>query len=133
MKRLLLILVLILSSTPAMAEWSAVDSPYQTPGLRTIYIDLTTIRHNGPFVSVSELMEYRLQQGGITGRRFRSAMSQKEFNCPAQKYRFLTYTDFVGSMGTGDARNGIVDFGAWHAIDPESVNQTLWELLCTTP
>jgi len=133
MKRLLLILLLLLPSTPALGEWIVIDSPHQSHGLRTIYIDPATIRHDGQFITLSELRDYRWQQGGITGRRFQSSMSQKEFDCPAKRYRILTYTDFVGTMGTSDARNGIVELDAWHPIEPESINQTLWEMVCRKP
>ena len=133
MKRLLLIIFLMLSSHPAMGDWIVLDSPYQSRGLRTVYIDSATVRQDGEFVTVSELWDYRWQQGGITGRRFLSAVSQKQFDCPTQQYRFLAYTDFAGPMGTRDGRNGIVDPKTWHAIEPESMNHTLWEMVCKTP
>lgn len=131
MTRLILILLVMLSSTPATGEWIVLDSPYQSHGLRTFYIDPATIRHNGQFVTLSELWDFRWQQGGITGRRFQSATGQKQVNCPTRQYRILSYTDFVGTMGTGDARNGAVEPDAWHTIEPESMNQTLWEMVCT--
>lgn len=133
MKRLFLILVLVLSSTPAIGEWTVLDSPYQSPSLRTIYIDPATIRHDGQFVTLSELRDYRWQQGGITGRRFQSSMSQKQLDCQTRQYRLLTHRDFAGPMGTGGAENGIVELNAWHAIEPESMNHTLWEILCKSP
>lgn len=131
MTRLLLILLILLLSTPAMGEWVVLDSPYQSHGLRTIYIDPATIHHDGQFVTLSELWDFRSQHGGITGRRFQSASDQKQFDCPARRYRILTYRDFVGTMGSGDARNGAVEPDTWHRIEPESVNQTLWEMVCT--
>jgi len=124
---------MILSSTPASGEWIVLDSPYQSHGLRTVYIDPATIRHDGQFVTISELWDFRVQQGGITGRRIHSATNQKQVDCQARQYRILTYTDFVGTMGTGDARNGVVEPDAWHRIEPESINDTLREMVCTTP
>ena len=133
MTQLLLILLVMFSSTPAMGEWVALDSPYQSHGLRTVYIDPATIHRNGQLVTVSELWDFRWQQGGITGRRFQSATNHKQINCPVRQYRILTYTNFVGTMGTGDPRNGIVEPDAWHKIEPESMNHTLWEMVCRTP
>jgi hypothetical protein len=133
MKRLLLVMLLILVSRPAIAEWIALDSPYQTPGLRTVYIDPVTIRPEGQLVTLIELRDYRSGQGGLVGRRFLSATSQKQFDCPAQRYRLLAYTDFAGPMGTGNAEIGAVDPDTWHTIEADSMNQTLWEMACKTP
>lgn len=133
MTRLILILLVLLSSTPALGEWIVLDSPYQSHGMRTLYIDPSTIRHDGQFATVSELWDFRSQHGGITGRRFHSATNHKQIDCPARQYRILSYANFVGTMGTGDARNGIVEPDAWHTIEPESVNQTLWEIFCKKP
>jgi len=133
MSRLSLIVLLMLSSTPAMGEWIVLDSPYQSHGLRTVYIDPSATRHDGQFVTVTELWDFRTQHGGITGRRFQSAADQKQFDCPTRRYRILAYMNFVGTMGSGDARNGAVEPDAWHRIELETVNQTLWEMVCTTP
>lgn len=133
MKQLLLVMLLMLVSCPAIAEWVVLESPYQTPGLRTVYVDPATIRPEGQLGTLWELRDYHFGQGGFTGRRFLSATSQKQFDCPAQRYRFLAYADFTGPMGTGNMENGAVDPNAWHAIEPESINLTLWELACKTP
>lgn len=133
MTRLFFIILLMLSSSPAMGEWIVIDSPYQSHGLRTVYIDPASIHHDAQFVTVSELWDYRRQQGGITGRRFHSATSHKQVNCQTQQYRLLTHTDFAGPMGTGTTEHGIVELNAWHTIEPDSMNHTLWELVCQKP
>lgn len=133
MKRLLLVMLLILVSRPAVAEWIVLDSPYQTPGLWTVYVDPASISPDGQLVTLWELRDYRSGQGGLVGRRFLSATSQKQFDCPSQRYRLLTYTDFAGPMGTGHFEIGAVDPNAWHVIEPESINHTLWEVACKTP
>ncbi len=133
MKRLLLIILLTLPSYPARGEWTALESPYQPPGILTIYVDPTTIHPDGGFMTVWELRDYRSAQGGITGRRFLSATTQKQFDCPAQRYRLLAYADFTGPMGSGDRRNGAVDPKVWRPIEPNSSNYAIWAMICKTP
>jgi hypothetical protein len=44
MKRMLLIILLFLSSGPAYAEWVAIENQYQSPGRQMAHVDPDTIR-----------------------------------------------------------------------------------------
>ena len=120
----------VLRGEPVSAEWVALDEPYQSLGLQIVYVDPTTIRQEGNLVMLWQLTDYRWKQGGIVGRRFLSSKTQKQFDCPARRYRRLVFIDFSGHMGTGDPRDGYVDQDIWLPVEPETLNHALWEVAC---
>lgn len=130
MKPWLFITLLVLSGGPACAEWVPLDPWYQSPGLQTVYVDPGTIRREGQIVTLWQLTDYRWKQGGMIGRRFQSSRTKKEFDCAIPRYRTGAFTDFSGHMGTGDARDGYVEDDGWRPVDPESLNQGLWNMAC---
>jgi hypothetical protein len=113
------------------AEWVAVEKNYLSPGLQTVYFDPDTIRREGQLVTIWQLTDYKSMQGNPKGTpRFLSTRTQKEFDCAGKRLRFLAFTEFSRPMGTGWASNGYVDTDTWLPIEPESINQALWELAC---
>jgi hypothetical protein len=129
-------LALVISES-ACAEWVAVEKDYLDPDLRTIYIDPDTISREGPLVTVWQLTDYKMMQGGVgfgrfmmSPHRFFSAKTQKQVDCRSKRIRLLAYTEFLQHMGTGTASHGYVDHTAWLPIEPASVNHALWEVLC---
>lgn len=131
MKRLLPIILLVLSGGPAFAEWVALESQYQSLGLQTVYVDPATIRREGDLVTLWQLTDYTWKQGNIIGsRRFASTTTHKEFDCTGKRVRLLAFTDFLGHMGTGSAASGYVDQDTWLPVEPETLNHALWEVAC---
>jgi hypothetical protein len=45
-------------------------------------------------------------------------------------FRLLAFTEFSGRMATGIPANGYVDKDNWIPVEPESINQALWEVAC---
>ena len=132
-----LITLLFLSSVPAYAEWVAVEKNYLVPGLRTVYIDPDTIRREGNLVMMWQLIDFKWMQGnqgmgplGFGPHRFFSTKTHKQFDCAGQRLRLLAFTEFSRHMGTGIAANGYVDKDNWLPVEPESINQALWEVAC---
>ncbi len=137
MKRLLLITLLVLSSGPVYAEWVAVEKKYQSPGLQTVYVDPDTIRREGNLVTIWQLIDFKWMQGNVgMGRlgygphRFLSTKTHKQFDCAEKRLRLLAFTEFSRHMGTGIAANGYVDEDNWIPVEPDSINQALWEVAC---
>lgn len=127
---LFLVMGLPIASGPASAEWVALESRYQTRGLHTVYADPTTMRREGGFVTLWQLTDFVLTQGG-QGCSFQSTTTQKQFDCGAQRVRFLTFAEFSGAMGLGTRKYGLVDSNSWLSINPAtSLNQELWDLVC---
>jgi surface-adhesin protein E len=126
-----LITLLFLSNAPAYAEWVAVEKDYLLPGLQTVYIDPDSIRREGNMVTMWQLIDFKWGQGNGRGaHRFSSTESHKQFDCAEKRIRFLAFTEFSHHMGTGITANGYVDTGNWLSVEPESINQALWEMVC---
>jgi len=132
-----LVSFLLLSSGPVYAEWVALDKKYQSPGLQTVYFDPATIRREGDLVTIWQLTDYKWAQGNVgLGRflmdpsRFLSTKTHKQFDCAEKQFRLLAYSEFLSHMGTGRRNNGYVDQDNWLPVEPDSINQALWEVVC---
>jgi hypothetical protein len=137
MARLLSLILALVIGESASAEWVAVEKDYLNPELRTVYIDPDTISRDGTMVTVWQLTDYKMMQGGVgfgrfmmSPHRFFSAKTQKQLDCEPKRIRLLEYIEFLHHMGTGPASRGYVDHTAWLPIEPASVNHALWEVLC---
>ena len=126
--------LLVFSDSPASADWVAVEKPYPVRELQTLYIDPATIHREGNLVEVWQLTDYRWMQGGPKGTpRFLSTITRKQFECMDKHLRLLAYTEYSRRMAAGSASNGYVDKDRWLAVEPDSINETLWEILCRQP
>ena len=126
-----LITLLFLSSVPAYAEWVAVEKDYLLPGLQTVYVDPDTIRREGKLVTMWQLVDFKWMQGNPRGpHRFLSTETHKQFDCAEKRLRLLAFTAFSRHMGTGIPADGYVDTGNWLPVEPDSINQALWEVAC---
>ena len=133
----LLCIIIFLRAESVHAEWVAIEKDYLDPGLRTIYIDPDTMSKEGARVTVWQLTDYKMLQGGVGfgpfmmgPHRFFSAKTQKQLDCEPKRIRLLEYIEYLNPMGTGMASHGYVDPTAWLPIEPASVNHALWETLC---
>ncbi|MFN3681460.1 MAG: surface-adhesin E family protein [Nitrospira sp.] len=125
---------------PALAGWVAVDRDYLDSGLRSIYIDPHFMIKEGPAVTVRQLTDYKVIQGSVgfgwfmmSPHRFFSSETVRQIDCSQKLVRFLSYTEYTGHMGTGQASRGYVDVDRWLPIEPETVNHALWEVVCAGP
>jgi hypothetical protein len=126
-----LITLLVLSTVPAYAGWVVVEKDYLLPGLQTVYVDPDTIRRDGNLVTMWQLIDFKWGQGNGRGaHRFLSTKTHKQFSCAEKRVRFLAFTEFSRRMGTGISADGYVDTGNWLAVEPESINQALLEMVC---
>ena len=126
-----LIPLLVLCSGSAYAEWVAVEKGYLLSGLQTMYVDPASIRRDGNQVMILQLIDFKWMQGSARGpTRFMSTETHKQFDCMGKRLRLLAFTEFSQRMGTGISADGYVDKGNWLSIDPDSINQALWEVAC---
>ncbi|MFO0701575.1 MAG: hypothetical protein U0236_20325 [Nitrospira sp.] len=129
----LLLISLILLPVPVQAEWVAIADRYQSHPLQIAYLDPSTIHRNGNVVTLSVLTDWKEMQGGRTPTRFYSTKLSKQVDCTGKLVRTLASTDYYGHMGTaeviGGGRHSSED--QWVAIKPGTMNQGLWEVVCT--
>jgi surface-adhesin protein E len=130
MQQLLLITLLVLSNSPAYAEWVAVEKNNHLTGSMTVYVDLDTIRRKGNLVTMWQLIDFKTMQGGRSPSRFSSRKIQKQFDCARKSLRLLALTDFWGNMGTGESSGAHIDGGNWVPVEPDGIDHTLWEVAC---
>lgn len=126
----LLITLLALGSGPAYAEWIPVEKNNQLAGIMTVYIDPDTIHRNGNLVTMWQLIDFKTMQGGRSPSRFSSTKIQKQFDCAEKRFRLVALTDFWGNMGTGEPAGAYVDGGYWIPVEPDSIDQSLWKVVC---
>jgi hypothetical protein len=94
-------------------------------------MDPSTIRREGNFAEVWQLTDYRWMQGEPRATpRFLSMIAHKQFECMDKRLRLLAYTEFSHRMAAGNASNGYADKGRWLPVEPDSINEALWEVLC---
>ncbi len=136
----------VINKSPVETEWVAVEKNYLFPERQTVYIDPNTIRREKHLVTLWQLIDYKWMQGKgaminphAFGRLYRymtaphgffSTKTRKQFDCMNNRVRLLESTDFSHRMGTGRRNKGYVDQDNWLPIEPESVNQSLWEVAC---
>jgi hypothetical protein len=126
----LLITLLVLSDGSAYAEWVIVEKHNQSTGTMTVYVDPDTIHRNGNLVTMWQLIDFKIMQGGRSPTRFSSTKIHKQFDCLEDRLRLLALTDFWGNMGTGDSSDAYIDGSHWVSVEPGSIDQALLELAC---
>jgi hypothetical protein len=113
------------------AEWVALEKDYLLSGLQTMYVDQDSIRREGNLVTMRQLIDFKWMQGSARGpTRFLSTETHKQFNCAGKRLRLLAFTEFSHRMATGIRADGYVDTGSWIPVEPDSINQALWEVAC---
>lgn len=121
-----LIILLLVTSGPAYAEWVRALNNQTDP---TLYVDSDTIRRNGTVVKWWELLDYKTVQT-VAGISFLSMKVLREYDCAGEQIRVLAMADFSGNMANGKVV--FTDFAQsnWVPVQPESRGQTLWNAAC---
>ena len=81
-------------------------------------------------VTLWQLMDFKSTQGNRSPSRFLSTKTQMQFDCAEKRLRLLAFTEFSRNMGAGIPNDGYVDTCNWVPVEPDSMNQTLWEVAC---
>lgn len=127
MKRLIVITLLVLSSSPSYAEWIKVSDSDEAG--KTVYVDPATIRRNSNLVKMWQFYDYKTVQT-VGGIRFLTAKEQWEFDCAEERGRVLALKEFSGNMGSGTVVYTNSEVGKWVPVMPGSVGQTVWKVAC---
>ena len=125
-----LILLILLSREPTMAEWMPIYEIHQLA--TTVSIDLDTIRRNGELAELWVLYDSKTTQAG-RGGLLRSTKAQGEFNCVSWKSRILAITDFSGNEASGKVVYRNSDEQQWEPVKPGTLGFTLWKAACNKP
>ena len=130
MTRLLLIILLFLSSGPAYAEWVLVGSS-EVSGGYIVYADRDTIRRKGNLVKMWYLVDHKTVQTTSGGVSYLSSKILDEYDCAEERHRLLAFTDFSGNMASSNViQSDSQDGSKWKPVEPKSTGHALWEVAC---
>ena len=127
-QRLILVLLLVLSSGPAYAEWVWISFT-ESDGGYSAYADPDTIRLKGELVKMWVLYDFKTVQLA-TGLAHLSDSTQLQANCADELLQRLAYTWWSGNMRNGKVIFSHSDEGNWIPVEPGSVGHTLWKFAC---
>jgi len=125
MKKLLLILMLAVVSSSAMAEW--VEVGVNDDGA-TVYANPDTIRKSGNKVKMWVLWDYFTAQE-VVSKPYMSARIQNEYNCKEETIRQIFATSFSDNMAGGHTI-GRQGGKKWEPVAPRTIGETLWKFAC---
>ena len=124
-----LIMLLVLSSEPAYAEWVSIDSSDSF----TIYVDSDSLRHKlrhkGKLEKIWVLFDFKAVQD-TSGSSYISEKLLDEFDCTEEQFRILAFYSYSGPMGTREVVYSDSYPGKWGPVTPDSVVQSLWKFAC---
>mgnify|MGYP001398869334 CR=1 FL=1 len=126
MTRLLLIILIFLSSGPAYAEWILIDN--DKPGM-TIYVNPDTITRKGDLVKMWELFDFETAEH-VADTSHLSFKMLSEYDCTEGRKRELAMKSFSGNMGRGKVVHSYSPEGKWESVTPGSLDHVLWEFAC---
>ena len=124
MHKAILMMLLAVVSSSAMAEWVKVSEDK----LVTAYADPSTIRKLGDKVKMWALWDYSTAQEGDS-KPYMSVRIQNEYNCKEETDRQIYATTFSGNMLEGNT----IDMQGgrnWEPIAPRTFGETLWKFAC---
>jgi len=123
--RCFLMILLLLSSSPAFAEWVRLTEDE----VMTVHFDPDTIRRKGNMVKIWLLYDYKtaLTQGRDA---IFSAKMQSEYDCTEELVRTIAISQYAGNMGKGKVVTINSADGQWSPVVPGSIGQREWKLAC---
>ena len=124
MLRVILMMLLSVVSSSAMAEWTPFDT-----GTSTEYVDLESIQKSGSRVKIWFLTNFEepIEAGSL---KVSSMKHQVEFDCEERQIRGLYMSFHSGRMGEGGIVDQTLKVGEWMPIVPSSVNSVEAKIAC---
>lgn len=126
MRKAILMMLLAVASSSALAEWLEIDSNK----ISTVYVDITTIRKAGNRVSIWSLHGYKTVRK-VMGRTYRSIKMQSEYDCQEEKMRMLYLSEHSENNGGGIIiHSESTPDSNWRPVPTDSVSKTILEIAC---
>ena len=125
-RKTILMLLLAVVSSSAMAEWVAVGSSE----IDTLYVDPSTIRGADNRAKMWALNDYKVTQRVDEHEPFKSEKTEYEYDCKEQQSRLLYFTSHTGNMAEGEVVDYNIVPGEWTRFPPGSALDVLWKIAC---
>lgn len=123
----LLVLILILASDLAMAEWSKIGESEKRGGY-TAYADLTSARKAYNRVKMWVLFDYKIEQKSLD--LILSEKIRREYDCEEEQMRMLAFSLFSWNMEKGDLVRSYNQPQKWEKIQSGSIDELEWKAAC---
>lgn len=129
MWKIILLMLLAITSSSAAAKWIPVSHNEETPA---IYADRATIRKAGNKVRMWELTDYKTAQKLNGSKPYMSTKIQHEYDCKKEKYQTLYLFAHSGNMGAGKVVSIATNRSKWTPVLDGSIDRILWEIACAS-
>ena len=123
MKRLLLILILTVLNSSAIAEW--VEAGRSKDSI--VYYDPLTIRKSGSKVIIWSLHDYKTARGQV---KYRSVTLESEYDCIKKQSRRLFISFYQKNMGAGTSIRKDIEPHSWLPIATGTIRESIWKIAC---
>lgn len=122
MRRAISMLLLVIASNSAVAQWIYVGSADK----EYVYFDSDTIRRAGNWAGMLVLFDFK---DADENRPFMSTKIKSEFKCKEASYRITSGYVYSGNMGAGESEKNDVIM-PWRSIPTVSAWVSLWKIAC---
>jgi hypothetical protein len=127
MRRPILMILLILISSNAIAEWVKVNANDEF----STYANRSTILKKGHVVKMMSMYDYKAVQTHITDSAlYMSTQQQGEYDCKQKQSRMLAYSLYYKTMGKGKVTHYKSRPLEWIAVSPMGIDETLLAIAC---
>jgi len=126
MSRAILMFLLAVASSIAMAEWVEVS----LRGNFTTYADPATILRDGNRIKMWNLFDYNEVKTGGNNEKYMSQKSQNEYDCKEEQKRTLYFSFHSENMGRGELIYSDSNPTKWVPIVLGSLGESLWRFAC---
>ena len=128
MRKAILILLLAVASSDALAAWVEVSRYKST----TTHVNPATMHKAGDIVEMWNLFDFKTARNDYfsPSEPLFSQRVRAEYDCKTERTRILAITGHSGNMGTGDAVYSVFDIGEWEPVPAETIVRTLWNTAC---
>lgn len=125
MRKVVLMMLLAVVSSSAMAEWVN----YGNNEVMTGYADPSTIRKSGNRVKMWTLSDLHNPKE-LAGVQFLSMKGQYEYDCKKEQLRPLHLTFHTESMGRGEVISKVDSNTKWEPVPPKSIAEDFLKVAC---
>ncbi|MDD5300229.1 MAG: hypothetical protein PHD65_07020 [Gallionella sp.] len=127
MRKVILMALLVVASSSAMAEWVTVGSGDSS----TTYADSATISKTGNIVKMWWLDDFKKADTAANGKAYMSMKGQDEFDCKGEQSRQLYFSFHSELMGAGEmVYNETLNHPKWYPVSLGSAGAALWKIAC---
>lgn len=129
MRKAILMVLLVIVSSNAAAEWVKVGST----ATGALYVGSGTTRRVGDTVKMWGLLDFKTAQenvGNFAGKSYLSSKQQIEYECKEGQWRKLCFSWHSGNMGSGEIVLSDAKPDKWGPVTPDSGVETFRNFAC---